>query len=162
MLAIDILYREGTPRKKKPYQYDAVWRTEMIYALHWVRLRNNFTNFIQSFLPNRKFSVSGENLIFQARKPNGRCPTRQRTYCNMLQTCCKLHHWTTKQRRSLYIEGEIISLYFFLQVKNISEKLIQNTINKLENRIKKERGIKFSQKRAFVTFNKLKKVLIQI
>ena len=136
--------------------YDTVWRAEILHSLYEMGLRGNLPYFIQNFLTERKFCVrvgpSQSDLTDQMEGiPQG----------SVLSVTCfaiAINDIANTLSRDVHCTLYVDDFTIFVSAKkeHTSERLLQNTINKLE-KWAKERGMKFSQEKTVVMkFNKRK------
>ena len=137
--------------------YDTVWRSEILNNIYAMGLRGNLPNFIQNFLTDRKFRVrvgaSHSNSMNQVEGVPQGSVLSVTCFAIAINDIAKV--LGKEVRSTLYVDD--LSIYISATRESLSERLIQNAINKLE-KWAKERGMKFSQdKTVAMKFIKRKK-----
>ena len=136
--------------------YDTVWRSEILHSLHEMGLRGNLPHFIQNFLTDRKFwvriSSSYSDLADQKEGvPQGSVLS---VTCFAIAINDIAKTLSKEVNCTLYVDD--FTIFVSAKKECTSERLLQNTISKLE-KWAKEKGMKFSEnKTVFKKFSKKK------
>ena len=126
--------------------YDTVWRSEILISLHKMGLRGNLPCFIEKFLSNRRTSVRiasqhSDYVTQEEGVPQG----------SVLSVTCfaiAINDITKQMNKNVYctLYVDDFAIYAASKKERHTERLLQTTINRLEQWTK-ERGMKFSQEK---------------
>ena len=126
--------------------YDTVWRSEILTSLHKMGLRGNLPCFIENFLSNRRTSVRiGSQLSNYVTREEG---VPKGSILSVTCFAVAINDITKQMNKNvkctLYVDD--FAIYAASKKERHTERLLQTTINKLEQWTR-ERGMKFSQEK---------------
>ena len=137
--------------------FDTVWRPEILISLHKMGLRGNLPCFISNFLTNRRSCVRiGSQHSEYVEQKEG---VPQGSVLSVTCFAISINEITkilpNNVKCTLYVDD--FAIYASAKKESHSNRLLQNTIIKLE-RWTRERGMKFSQEKTVaMKFNKRKR-----